>query len=107
MRFYIKNRAGAVDAMAEYDEEKKTFTVLKGSRVSDHISNAPTFRGIESIKKLRNEYVTDDGFVNMNVTFKSPSTAANFVRGTSTDGCRAWKDDNGHTFKEIFGGKKK
>ena len=105
MRFYLKNRTGSIDASAEYDEKEKTFTVLKGSRISEKVSNARTFRSIKTILSLRSKYVTEGVVVKMDVSFKSPSSAANFVRGTSTDGCLAWKNENGQTFKELFGGK--
>ena len=38
-------------------------------------------------------------------TFRSPSTAANFVTGNSTNGLLAWKDENGRTLKEILNDK--
>lgn len=104
MKFYLRNRKKAFDAVAEYDASKKTFIVLKGSRVSDTISNSPSFRGKKTIFKFRDEYVQNGVDVFRDVVFKSPSTAANFVTGTSTNGCIAWKDEAGHTFKEVFGG---
>lgn len=36
------------------------------------------------------------------VTFKSASTAANFVTGTSTNGLKVWKDKKGTTLKELI-----
>ena len=105
MKFYLRNRKKSFDAVAEYDAHKKTFIVLKGSRVSDMISNSPSFHGTKKIAKLRSEYVQNGVDVFRDVVFKSPSTAANFVTGTSTNGCLAWKDEAGHTFKELFGGK--
>ena len=104
MRFYLKNRKGSFNAVAEYNEETKSFTVLKGSNVSDYISESSKFRGAKTIVKLRDEYVQNDVEVKTDVVFKSPSTAANFVTGTSTNGCKAWKDETGRTFKEVFGG---
>ncbi len=104
MKFYLKNRKGSFDAVAEYNEETKSFTVLKGSRVSSHISESPKFRGAKTIAKMRDKYVQNDVDVTQDVFFKSASTAANFVTGTSTNGCIAWKDEMGRTFKTVFGG---
>ena len=104
MKFYLKNRKGLFDAVAEYNDETKSFTVLKGSKVSEYISNTPKFRGAKTIVKLRDEYVQNDVEVKKDVVFKSPSSAANFVTGASTNGCKAWKDETGRTFKEVFGG---
>ena len=36
------------------------------------------------------------------MVFKSASTAANFVTGSSTNGLTAWKDKDGRTIKEII-----
>ena len=104
MKFYLKNRNNTYNAIAEYDVNSNNFTVLKGSRVSNKISSSPTFRGTKSIVKLRSEYVKNGVVVARDVVFRSPSTAAIFVTGTSTNGRIAWKDENGYTFKEVFGG---
>ena len=103
MKFYLKNRNGRFDAMAEYDEATHVFTVLKDSRVSDFVSDADKFRGTKTILKLREANVDRNGIVLNDLAFKSPSTAANFVTGTSTNGCKAWKDEYKRTFKEVVG----
>lgn len=103
MKFYLKNRKGTFDAIADYDESSKTFTVLKGSCVSENVSNAPTFRGSKSVLKYREKYVIDRRVVE-NVVFKSPSVAANFVTGRSADGCILWKNIDNHSFKEVIRG---
>ena len=38
----------------------------------------------------------------IDVAFKSASTAANFVTGSSTNGLTAWKDSDGKTIKDII-----
>jgi hypothetical protein len=43
-----------------------------------------------------------DGKVIKDVCFKSASTAANFVTGSSTNGMLAWKDKDGNNLKEIL-----
>lgn len=102
MKLYLKNRKGTYDATAKYDVNNQTFIVLKGSVVSKEVSNSPKFRSAKSIEKHRDGNVVDQ-IVQRNITFKSASTAANFVTGTSTNGCLAWKDKDGHSFKEICG----
>ena len=37
MKFYLKSRKGAYDAIAKFDVDKQAFTVLKGSVVSKEI----------------------------------------------------------------------
>ena len=103
MKFYIKREKANIDAVADYNSEKKTFTVLKGSKVSSHISQSEKFRGAKSVESARMGNVDSNLILIHDVVFKSPSTAANFVTGISTNGCKAWKDKEGHTFKQVVG----
>lgn len=101
MKLYIKSIRNGSDAIAEFDKVTETITVLKGSRVSNCVAHSEKFRGAKSIEKLRAEYV-ENSVVVKNVMFKSSSTAANFVMGTSTNGLIAWKDKDGKTLKAIL-----
>lgn len=101
MKLYIKRIKNGVDAVAEFDKTAGTVTVLKGSRVSVSIAHSEKFRGAKAIEKYRTEYV-EDGVVVKDAVFKSSSTAANFVTGTSTNGLTAWKDKGGKTLKGIL-----
>lgn len=103
MKVFLKSRKGLFDAKGEFDFDKKIFTVLKGSKVSIGINNSPKFRGAKTIEKYRNECVKDSVVIKT-ISFKSPSTAANFVTGNSTNGYLAWKDKMGRPLKEIIGG---
>lgn len=99
--FLIQERKG-VKAEAEYDISNKRFIVLKGSVVSDSISHSEKFRGDTSIQKSRGNGVVKNNIVTRDVEFKSPSTAANFVTGASTNGMVAWKNEEGRTLKSIL-----
>lgn len=101
MKLYLKNRNGRFNAVLDYDVFTGEYIVLKGSRVSDRISTAPSFRGARTVEKRRKQYVRNN-VVQENVVFKSSSTAGNFVTGKSTDGPSSWKDENGKKLKEIF-----
>ncbi len=101
MKLFLINRNGRFEAQAKFDNETGEFIVLKGSRVSDSISNAPTFRGARTIEKKRIAYVKNN-IVQEDVMFKSSSTAGNFVTGNSTDGPSSWKDESGKKLKEIL-----
>lgn len=101
MKLYIKKEKMGVDAKAEYNMETGEFIVLKGSKVSNTVSNAEKFRGIKSINKNRATYVRDY-IVQQDVKFTSSSTAGNFVTGRSTDGPSTWKDENGITLKKMM-----
>lgn len=100
MKFYLKSTKRNIDAKAEYDNSTGIFTVLKGSIVSDKVSQAEKFRSSKTVEKLRETYVKGCT-VKQNVEFKSSSTAANFVTGSSTNGMIAWKSEDGKTFKEC------
>ena len=78
--------------------------MLKRSRVSDAVSCSKTFRGAKQVISLRAEFVEDD-FTVKDLVFKSASTAANFVTGTSSNGLIVWKDKNGITLKEVLANK--
>ena len=100
MKLYITNENKGIKAIAEYTPSDKRFIVLKGSEVSYSVSKAPTFRGAKAILALREKYVVER-IVQENVTFKSSSTAGNFVTGYSTDGPSTWKDETGQTLKAL------
>lgn len=102
MRVYIKRKNNTVNAIAEYNIAEKSFVVLKGSKVSDSIAYSTSFRGSKSIEKSRANGNVINGIVAKDVVFKSPSTAANFVTGTSTNGLVTWKDKNGTPLKDLL-----
>jgi len=97
----MKKEKMGVDAMATYNPETKECVVLKGSKVSKTISQAPTFRGAKSVEKYRADTVKNY-VVTKDVHFKSCSTAGNYVTGRSTDGFGAWKVEDGRTLREYL-----
>lgn len=101
MKLYLERKRYNIIATAEYDEMSGSFTVLKGSTVSENIAYTEKFRGSKSIEKSRTGTVKD-GVVVKDVVFKSSSTAANFVTGSSTNGLTAWKNKEGITLKDIL-----
>lgn len=101
MKLYIKRKNKTIESVAEYNLENGSVTVLKGSTVSTNIAYSEKFRSAKSIEKCRSEYV-ENGIVIKDVYFKSASTAANFVTGSSTNGLTAWKNENGKTLKCIL-----
>lgn len=101
MRLYIKRKKGNIAAVAEYDFMAKRFVVLSGSKVSDEISYSEKFRGSKSIEKSRLGTVENSTVIE-DVVFKSASTAANYVCGSSTNGLTAWKDEHGKTLKSLL-----
>ena len=105
MKVFLKRKRNSeIDAKGIYDPETGALTVLKGSKVSGEIHFTKTFRGANKIDQFWDEYV-DGIIVKCDVTFKSASTAANFVTGGSTNGLIAWKTEDGKALRESIKGK--
>lgn len=100
MKVYLEKKRSGVYAEGEFDLDTKTLTVLKGSRVSETISYSEKFRGASTIEKNRIGNV-ENGVLVKDVIFKSASTAANFVSGSSTNGLVAWKNSDGTPLREF------
>lgn len=100
MKVYLTRKKGGVNATGNFDLVSKELIVLKGSVLSSTVSHTAKFRGAKSIEKSR-EGILKDNILQVDVVFKSASTAANFVTGISTNGLTAWKDEKGRTIKEI------
>ena len=79
---------------AEGGYTQNGFTVKKGGKIN--LDFAAHIRGGKSAKKYRGdvEYVDKEGNILKDCEFSSPSTAAQFVTGRSTNGYKAWKVDS-------------
>ena len=78
------------------------FTVLKGSKIAATVT--PSFP--PALQKIRNRLtetnVIDESFCfTCDYLFGSPSTAASIVRGASTNGRTAWKNQIGQTLAMV------
>lgn len=102
MKVYLKKLKKGVNASGEYNQVTNQLTVLTNSKVSSDIAYSNTFRGAKSIEKLRKDIINNKNVLIRDITFKSPSTAGNFVTGRSTNGWDAWTDENGKSLKELF-----
>ena len=102
MDIYLKSKKKQFDAHAIYNEQNKTVMVCKGSVLSTNISGG-SFRSAKAVEKLRESEDVEGNIVVNDITFKSASTAANFVTGTSTNGMIAWKTADGKTLREVLG----
>lgn len=86
---------------AECRQTSEGFVVLAGSQIYlPDASYCP-----KSIKKLRNEYklsklISEDGILQKDILFKSPSYAGVFVYGRNVNGKEIWKDSSGRSLKE-------
>lgn len=74
------------------------FVVLKGSQIEMNDSDSIPL----SIKEARQKAKVDDnGILQENVLFKSPSYAAAFIIGGHVNGLTEWKTSDGKTLKDI------
>lgn len=73
------------------------FVVLQGSHIS--VEDDDTIPA--ALKDKRRKVNVIDGVLQEDVLFSSPSYAAMFVIGKSANGLTSWKDDDGHSLKEI------
>ena len=91
MEIYMKSKRSGYDAYGIYDNG--TVIVQKGSKICLHF--AETFKRANSVVAYRKDssYVDKSGYVLQDCIFTSPSTAAQFVNGRSTNGYIAWRID--------------
>ena len=97
--FYTKGRG--CEAKGSYDA--KGFTVLKGSIIAK--SSAPSLTWKEKRENLVKEYTFVNGDkleLESDKTFSSPSSAATFVLGRSSNGWSDWKDKDGQTLDSVY-----
>jgi len=95
----LKQRTTNVHAEAVYEGE--TITVLPGGIISEDF--ADHIRGGRKAKSFREnpEYVKN-GKILKECVFTSPSTAAQFVTGRSTNGYEAWKVEERKSLGEFL-----
>lgn len=100
MKVYIIREKTGIKAEGEFDINTGELVVKKNSVLSEQISKSEKFRGTDSILKKREGKVINR-VLQEDVFFSSPSTAANFVTGSSTNGWVSWKDEKGNNIKEY------
>ena len=82
----------------------KGFTVMKGSRVSDHVFDSLK-KHMKSYAALRQQ-LEDSGIIVEDIfqedyEFKSPSAAACVVHGRSSNGLTDWRTEDGTKLKDL------
>ena len=97
--FYTKGRG--CDAKGFYSSTG--YTVLKGSIISP--TSVPSLKWSEKRQKMLKEYTAFESgtyIMTSDITFSSPSTAADFCIGSSNNGWLVWKDKDGNTLDSIY-----
>ncbi len=100
IKMVINNKSGKFYANAVYDG--KLVVVKKGGVVNQNF--AESIRGGILSKQYRanRNYVSESFEILKDCTFKSPSTAAQFVTGRSVNGYNAWKVEDGKTLGKYL-----
>lgn len=86
------------DAQGIFDTEEHSLIVLKGSRINPKLLSKTSESGRKRHKLLIEEYTElkkGERIVKEDVKFASPSGAAFFCVGGSSNGWTEWKDENG------------
>ena len=97
---YMKGRNESYDAKGIFDGSN--MIVLKGSKIKD----AHFKERIRISEEIRNNpKLVKDNIVLEDITFASPSTAANFVADTVCNGLRNWRTMEGITLKNYINNK--
>ena len=97
--FYTKGRGS--DAKGFYSSTG--FTVIKGSTIAR--TSALSLKWGEKRQKMVKEYTVEDSgklLLTSDITFTSPSAAADFCIGSSNNGWIVWKDADGNTLDSIY-----
>ena len=100
---YLKSTKGLFNARGIYTAERTI--VLRGSKISVAFSTSDKFKGADSVISVRNDptCVDEHGNVLKDCAFPSPSTAAQFVTGRSSNGYIAWRVDEKTNLKRFVG----
>lgn len=96
---YLRGRDGQYNAEAVYEDG--IVTVKKGSLI--RASFADHVRGGRVAKRYRDdpEVLGKNGITKKDCVFTSPSTAAQFVMGSSVNGWTAWHIDKKTTLRKF------
>lgn len=97
---YLKAKDDSYDASAIYEDGE--ITVKKGSRI--RMQFAAHVRGGKAAKKYREDpsIVDEAGITKKECKFSSPSTAAQFIMGSSVNGWTAWHIDKKTNLKQFI-----
>lgn len=100
MEIFIGHEDEPVFAKGRYNDIDGSVTVYEGSRLSPKVT-VRTINVATAVSRLREDGELVDGvYVKKDITFNSPTAAANFVTGRSSNGLIEWKDEEGGALKD-------
>ncbi len=98
MKLVLKSKNNTHYATAEYDGCK--IVVLPGSRINMVLTHSAMSKSIKEARQNTN-IVSPEGKVLKEISFDSPSAAAQFVTGRSVNGYISWRIDDKISLKEY------
>ena len=99
MKIYLNSKNNSHSAIAEYSDG--IVKVLAGSKINTVMSYPKM--PVEVVSRRKDKaLVSDDGLVLKDVSFNSPTAAAQFVTGRSSNGYISWRPDNKMSLKEYL-----
>lgn len=123
IKFIMATQGYSLDNMTETKENKTIYHTTRNGFIANGVYSGETFDvlegseidmenscNLEKYNELRKELLNtnqiqkvDDKYIlNKIISFKTPSGAAMFVLGGSTNGWKEWKDQNNKTLDELF-----
>lgn len=94
--FFIKRNG----ANAKARQTGEGFVVLAGSVIrKDTVPSCPDHA--KSAREENKDYIDENSVLQKDILFRTPSGAADFVLGASTNGNVEWKTEDGKTLKEV------
>ena len=101
VKVYMISKKADYNASAIYEDGK--ITILKGSKIRKENKN---FNRMSLLNTYRNDskIVDNNYYLLKDITFNSPSTAAQFVGDSSRNGLLYWRDKDNNKLKNIIGG---
>lgn len=102
MDVYLTRPLCNVKAEGIFNPEDRSIVIKAGATVSVSVSDNLHDKGGNKIIKLRSLYC-EELITTRDIKFNSPSAAANFLTGTSSNGLIVWKDkETGKAIKEFL-----
>ena len=99
--FYLKRNGNDKYATCKRTSDK--YIVLAGSKIDPQLTEKDVSKNVIDKRNYikENLQLTKDYILLIDIDFDSPTAAAEFVTGVSTNGKLDWKNENGITLKEI------
>lgn len=101
---HYKSKKRECEAFGNYNFETNELEVIKGAKISSRQDNS--FRLSKKANKRNDKEYVKNGILLENIKFSSPSIAAQFVSGSSLNGPKVWKLEDGTSLKKYLEEKK-